>query len=150
MFNWSAPEKLDPAPYINAPNKPPPSGFGETTGKLEAFSQHLQRERMATMARNNATSNSCTTNAYDKKDRWVRSTLQSPLLIALLGGIVIMILLAAIRPPFVRKRSDNPIHRPSADPSKIVLIGLISAGFILIIPMIQTKMKIGCTKPDKV
>ena len=86
------------------------------------------------------TTNGTSAPVSEKKKLWLDQIVRNPLFIAIITGLVVMLILVILSPPFVKKKVNNPIYRQTVDPIKILVWGAIAGGAVYLLPFIQTKL----------
>lgn len=76
----------------------------------------------------------------EKKNQWFKKVIENPAFIAFCAGLVVLIVLVALNPPFVQKRVDNPIHKGSPDLVKALIYSIIIAGGVYVLPLLVDKI----------
>ena len=69
------------------------------------------------------------------KDR-VRQCAQTPLSVAGITAFVALLLLAALCPPFVQRRSDHELERGKIDVSRLLIWTALIFAAVLLLPML--------------
>jgi len=80
-------------------------------------------------------------NANERRIRWLKWVAQNRYFIAVATGIIVIILLIMLNPPFVQKRSKNKLYRSTPDRRKIFFLGGIAMITTLVVPMFMDRPK---------
>jgi len=73
---------------------------------------------------------------------WMRA-INNPVFVALLAGLIGMVVLALVDPPFVRQRTAVPLHRGKTSLVKVAAAGAVIAGTVLLLLFVVSKVR--CT-----
>lgn len=105
-------------------------------------------QRMSTVNSNNgyisSLSEAHSSSAEDmgeQRIRWLKRIVQNRYFIAVATGIIVIILLTMLNPPFVQKRSKNKLYRSTQDGRKIFILGGIAMVTTLVVPMFLDRPK---------
>ena len=63
----------------------------------------------------------------------------NPMFVSLCTGLVVLVVLVLLNPPFVQKRMENPIHRASPDLIKASVYSIVVAVMVYVIPILASK-----------
>jgi len=66
-----------------------------------------------------------------------QNIFENPFFIAICAGLVTMMILILLNPPFIQKKVDNPIHKSSPDLVKILIYSLIAAATVYVLPILM-------------
>jgi hypothetical protein len=107
--------------------------------KMDLIMQHLQRMKSEANKQTNVIDqygSSQSTRGF----RCNRDLFYSPIFIAICTGLVAIMLMVLLNPPFVQGRVDNPIYKATTKPWKILLVGALTAIAVYILPILHRRV----------